>query len=255
MTKKKNAGTRPGIFVASSAEGLDVAYAIQDNLTHDAEVTVWPQSVFELSKSTMQSLTEQIARSDFGVFVFTPDDVTNLRGKQALTVRDNVILELGLFAGRLTIERTFIVTPTDDKNLHIPTDLLGLTSGKYNATRTDANLAAALGPFCNQVRRVIERLGPINAARKRPRARQATSAPKLRNVIIHSAMYGAGPHRVDVKKAIMKELRARGAAFVGNQLGGDPTPNVVKDLQLGFSFRGNRKQVVVPEKSSLVFPE
>jgi len=155
----KRAAPRPSVFVGSSAEGLAVAYAIQENLGHDAEVTVWPQGVFDLSKSTIQSLAAQLAKSDFGIFVFTPDDRTRLRGKTSATVRDNVIFELGLFAGRLGIARTFIVAPDDNKDLHIPTDLTGITPGKYDANRRDGNVAAALGPFCNQVRRSIQKAG------------------------------------------------------------------------------------------------
>ncbi len=80
---------KPKVFIGSSVEGLSVAYAIQQNLTRDAEPTVWDQGVFELSRTTIESLTASLDASDFGVFVFSPDDVVTMRGKENNAVRDN----------------------------------------------------------------------------------------------------------------------------------------------------------------------
>lgn len=241
------------MFVGSSVEALAAAYAIQENLQHDAEVTVWPQGVFGLSKTAMQSLAQALAKSEFGIFVFAPDDRVRLRKRTFRVVRDNVIFELGLFVGRLGVDCCFIVIPADGKELHVPTDLTGVTPGTYEPGRRDGNLQAALGPFCNRVRLAIKKRKPIQSAVRSRHAK--TASGKLRNVVIHKALYGAREHRVDVKKAILKEFRARGSVFVGNQLAGDPCPNVVKDLQLDFSYRGTKQKVVLPEGSSLQFPE
>ena len=73
---------RKRLFIASSVEGLDVAYAIQENLEYDLEVTVWPQGVFSLSKTTIEALFEQSDQFDGAVFVFSPDDTTKIRGKE-----------------------------------------------------------------------------------------------------------------------------------------------------------------------------
>ena len=48
------------------------------------------------------------------------------------TVRDNVILELGLFIGQIGLERTYFLIPEKEK-LHIASDLIGLTPLTYNA--------------------------------------------------------------------------------------------------------------------------
>ncbi len=153
--------SKPKLFIGSSTEGLNVAYAIQENLKFNAEGTVWTQGVFNLSESSLESLITILDNSDFGIFVFTPDDYIKIRGKKDLTVRDNVLFELGLFIGRLGRNRCYIVVP-DNKDFHFPTDLIGLTPGKYEATRTDSNLEAGTGSVSNKIRENIVKLGCIH---------------------------------------------------------------------------------------------
>src|ERR1022692_1659029 len=106
----KDINPRSQVFVGSSRESRRVAYKLQQNLDEDADVTVWDQNVFRLTKSNLESLLEQLRRSDFGIFVFAPEDLIRLRSTSLKAVRDNVLFELGLFMGRLGRERTFIVT-------------------------------------------------------------------------------------------------------------------------------------------------
>lgn len=158
------------VFVASSIEHLDLAYAVQEGLEHDAEVTVWSQGVFQPSRTTMASLMDQLDETDFAVFVLAPDDVTRMRDKEVASVRDNVVFELGIFAGRLGIERCFMIAPRGNDDLHLPTDLLGLTPASYDPDRQDANMVAALGPACNRIRKSMKSLGGIQPAELAPRA-------------------------------------------------------------------------------------
>lgn len=151
---------KPKIFIASSVESLNVAYAIQENLEHFAEVTVWDQGIFELSEYSLNSLGKALDKAGYGIFIFSPDDITQIRGKDFATVRDNVIFELGLFMGNLGKENTFIVMPRDVEGFHLPTDLLGLTPSLYDAHRSDGNLVASVGPTCNKIRRHIEGQNP-----------------------------------------------------------------------------------------------
>jgi len=149
------------IFIGSSTEGLDVAYAIQQNLDHDAEVTIWTQGIFQLSMPIITSLVNQLSVFDFAIFIFSPDDILKLRGTEFSAIRDNVIFETGLFAGRLGIERVYFIKPRGQQNIHLPTDLLGIIAGEYEL-RSDNNLTAATGVFSNQVRQSIRRLGKFN---------------------------------------------------------------------------------------------
>lgn len=152
---------KPSVFIGSSVPGLDVAYAIQEDLERDADVTVWPQGIFEPSQHTLNSLLDAQGRFDFGIFVFTFDDITSFGSASAATVRDNVLLELGIFVGGIGLNRCFIVTPRIQLTTHIPTDLLGLTPVDYDGNRNDNNLAAALGPACNRIRNRIRQLGRL----------------------------------------------------------------------------------------------
>ncbi|MDH3972920.1 MAG: nucleotide-binding protein [Deltaproteobacteria bacterium] len=150
---------KPRIFIASSVEGLDIAYGVQENLEYDAEITVWAQGIFELSKTTLEDLLDAINSFDFAIFVFSFDDIAKIRGENVKAVRDNVLFELGLFIGKLGKNRSFFIMPREADEIHLPTDILGFKPGTFESNRGDGNLQAALGPCCNQIRKAIKKLG------------------------------------------------------------------------------------------------
>ncbi|WP_411288573.1 nucleotide-binding protein [Phenylobacterium sp.] len=152
---------KPSLFIGSSVEGLEVAYALQESLEYDAEPTVWPQGVFTPTASTLADLLEVARKTDFAAFVFTPDDIRVMRLEQGATPRDNVVFELGLMIGARGSDRCVYVMP-DDEKLQLPTDLLGLTPLTYVSKRQDANLLAALGPAANRIRRMLQVVGPVS---------------------------------------------------------------------------------------------
>ena len=143
------------MFIGSARESLDVAYAMQDELDRAMEPTVWTQGIFEPSKTAMESLTEQVKNFDAAVFVFTPDDTTILRGEPKRVTRDNVVFELGLFVGALGRKNTFILIPRGTKDLHLPSDLAGVTTLDYEHHREDGNLQAAVAPACNKIKKAL----------------------------------------------------------------------------------------------------
>lgn len=149
---------KPKIFVGSSREKLNVAYAIQHNLDHHAYVTVWDQMSRSAStESFLHCLMNELKDYHFGVFVLTPEDKLEIRGNTTLSARDNVIFELGLFIGHLGKEKNFVIVPRAQKDFHIPTDLAGIVPLDYEANRPDRNLRAALGSACDDIRFAIEK--------------------------------------------------------------------------------------------------
>ena len=168
------------VFIGSSVEGLKIAYAIQQNLRHNAETTVWDQGVFELSSTTIESLIEVLDNSDFGIFVFSPDDIIKFRGIENLVVRDNVLFELGLFIGRLGRNRSFIMLP-EGTDFKLPTDLLGITPGYYEVGRSDKSDQAATGPASHQIRLCIEKYGARNIDDSEPKTGNDVSTALIDN--------------------------------------------------------------------------
>jgi len=150
---------KPRIFIGSSVEGIKIAKAVQTSLEHTAEVTVWDQGIFNLSGNTLSDLINLTKHIDFGIMIFSPDDKVKMRAETSKIVRDNVIFELGLFMGALGQEKVFYLLPRDI-DMHIPTDLIGITPGTYEPNRSDKNLSAAVGTFCTQVMSQIDKIGP-----------------------------------------------------------------------------------------------
>jgi hypothetical protein len=144
---------RPTVFVASSSESKCIALAIQENLEHDADLTVWTQDVFGPTEYTLESLLNRLEKSEFGIFVLTADDLANVRGAQIRVPRDNVLFELGLFIGRLGREHCFMLVAQGEAPLHLPNNLDGVSVVQFVLDRE--NPLSSLGPACNRIRRAI----------------------------------------------------------------------------------------------------
>jgi hypothetical protein len=151
---------RPKMFVGSSLEGLHIAKAIQANLDHNCEITIWSQGVFGLGEGTIETLVDRLDDFDFASLVLTPDDLIKGRKGSSPSPRDNVLLELGLFIGRLGRKRTFIVYDRTT-SLRLPSDLAGVTSATFQPHASE-NWQAALGAACTQIETALRALGTRN---------------------------------------------------------------------------------------------
>ena len=144
---------KPKVFIGSSKEFLDIAEAIHSNLSDFSFPDIWDQSITTLSNSTLKNLIETLSSYDFAIFILGGEDSSRIRGDIVNISRDNVIFELGLFMGKLGPDHVFIVKP-NNINIHIPTDLLGITYGEYD--HNHPNKESALRKFCGQVKTQIK---------------------------------------------------------------------------------------------------
>lgn len=159
---------KPRIFIGSSTESLGIADAINLNLDHQAEVTIWRNGTFDLSSNTIDSLTKKAKSVDFSLFIFSPDDIAIIRDQREAIVRDNVLFELGLFIGAIGKERCFILKPRGI-DLHFPTDLLGVTPADYEPNRSDNDLASAVNHACVLMKQQMKKLHTIPDVAKAPK--------------------------------------------------------------------------------------
>ena len=149
---------RPVLFVGSSKESLPIARAIQSNLDYDDFVIqLWTDGVFSASQFPATELEKRIREADFAMLVLGPDDEVVSRDQKSDAPRDNVIFELGLSMGALSHERTFMIIPREC-DIKIPTDLLGLIPMDYKSGDFN-DLPSSLGPACEQLRRIINKVG------------------------------------------------------------------------------------------------
>jgi hypothetical protein len=129
---------KPRIFLGSSGKQAKLLQAITRGLKDIADVEPWT-TTFNPGRSTLDRLVELSQEVDFAAFVFAQDDWTTTEAFQSgqASPRDNVVFEAGLFGGALGIRRTFILHATGSK---LPTDLLGLTSVRYDPATTPSEV-------------------------------------------------------------------------------------------------------------------
>jgi len=181
-----------------------VATALQEALAPDAEATLWTQGVFESGRFFLEALEEAAAKSDFAVFLWTPDDRVSSRGRRQTSARDNVVLETGLFLGTLGRRRVFILIP-EESGIKVPTDLSGLTYLTY-LERADCNYLAALNPTARKIKSIISQVG------KRPKA----TTSKIEPTTFRSLDDVRGVIRADaITSTRIRILANRGLVFFG----------------------------------------
>jgi len=123
-------------------------------------VEPWTTS-FNPGTTTLQRLIDLSREVDFAAFVFAQDDWTTDSAPASdaaepgqASPRDNVVFEAGLFGSAIGMSRTFILHANGAK---LPSDLLGLTSVRYDPATT----AAEMKSINEKLRNAIESEGRI----------------------------------------------------------------------------------------------
>jgi Predicted nucleotide-binding protein containing TIR-like domain len=158
---------KPRIFIGSSTERLPVARALKEHLADCAEATVWDEAAeFALGESVLDGLIKVGEVYDFALLVFGQDDHSVIRESEYLTVRDNVIFELGLLIGRMGRGRALWLSPRGSKAPHTLTDLDGIIHLTFDEPdlQDSAALRESLAPprekLCGQINSIGFRTDP-----------------------------------------------------------------------------------------------
>lgn len=134
------------IFIGSSSEELDLAKAAKDILETDGEfeVTVWNEdiwdkAIFKLNSNYLNDLIKATLQFDFGILIGTQDDKVDVREKEYLQPRDNILFELGLFIGRLGLNNcAFLI----DKDIKVLSDIKGISLARFERGKIQTFLHA-----------------------------------------------------------------------------------------------------------------
>lgn len=140
----------PRLFIGSSTESIQVAKTLKKLLKSEKLAPeIWNEKTFKkLGSSYLNRLEDAVNNFDFAVFIFNNDDDLKSRMKKEKTTRDNVIFELGMFLGKLSGKRAYVLWP-EDLDVRILSDFSGIIVAEYKSKNVD--LEAALKPAAKQI--------------------------------------------------------------------------------------------------------
>jgi len=129
---------RSRIYIGASLDGLPVARELKLGLAEDADCTLWTQGAFSLEK-----LVQDATQFDYAVLVLGPADLSSEAAAGRNRPRDNILFQIGLFAGLLGRSRMLLVH-SRDVPLDLPPDLARLRTATFGSGRLETPLAEIL---------------------------------------------------------------------------------------------------------------
>lgn len=217
---------KPTIFIASSTEAIPLAEAVHLKLEDELKVRLWTNA-FDLSSITITTLIGKTKEADYAVFVFHPDDKVFIRDNEFSSVRDNVVLELGMFIGALGLEKCFVLVPksTADK-FRLPSDLGGVTVSSYDDKEPD--VIDAVTGSCARIKQTVRRLETSK------NKTEATSETENLRSLLHQAQSQIWSMSHDTQRA--QELSANLLESIRNHffsIAQPATPAEIKEWENG----------------------
>ena len=140
------------VLIVAPQEAGEIARTIGAAFANDPfEIVIWKEGVFHGSRYAIETLEGELDRADVAVAV---------AGANAASSHEHIIFELGFFLGRLGRHRTFLIEARDEE-MELPKELAGINTITYSLHIGDGkDLAHALAPACNRLRKLIGELGP-----------------------------------------------------------------------------------------------
>ena len=151
------------VFVGSAGKSRDLACRVAQQPKQQAqdlrppvriEATSW-EYTFQSGDITYDRLLECVRDYEFGVFVFTADDDAVIDGKDTKLTRDNVIFELGLWAGAHGRDHAHVLKAAGEQ-MRLLTDLDGYVTQSFEHG-SDQSLDDACGKTLKKIIQLARR--------------------------------------------------------------------------------------------------
>ena len=162
------------VFLGSSGEAAWIAKEIEGAFRSSNSIALdaWYHfGSWDAGRATLEVLEKRLEEADFAILVLSDDDLTVSRGSVPTPApRDNVLLELGLFMGRLGRDRAFFLFPKTG-GIKIPSDLYGITGFPYEI-HDRGHPQREISPICTDIEKRIQTIVAQDRAKgKQPKPR------------------------------------------------------------------------------------
>jgi CAP12/Pycsar effector protein, TIR domain len=149
---------KPRVFIGASSEARRVVDAVVASLKDIVVCNPWFLPNFSPTQATLSEILGLPSLHDFGLFIMSPDDDLVSRDQRFAAARDNVLIELGVFLGSVGDNRTFILlqqSSDPDKQMKVPSDLLGINTAMLRSTPSDDIATACYDSLINIRQKIL----------------------------------------------------------------------------------------------------